>query len=71
MQRVEILSVTTKSKKIEIKGGFYNEADMKSELGYTPHRLLIAPNFEFAFGHFRHEYFNSNAFGSILYIMPR
>lgn len=36
VQRVEILSVTTKSKKIEIKGGFYNEADMKSELGYTP-----------------------------------
>ena len=34
MQRVEILSTTTKSKKIEVKGGFYNEEDMKSELGY-------------------------------------
>lgn len=36
MQRVEILSTTTKSKKIEIKGGFYNEEDMKNELGYSP-----------------------------------
>ena len=34
MQRVEILSTTTNSKKIEVKGGFYNEEDMKSELGY-------------------------------------
>ena len=34
MQRVEILSTTTKSKKIEVHGGFYSEADMKSELGY-------------------------------------
>lgn len=35
-QRVEVLSSTTKSKKIEIKGGFYSETDMKTELGYTP-----------------------------------
>ena len=35
MQRVEILSTTTKSKKIEIKGGFYSENDMRTELGYT------------------------------------
>ncbi len=37
IQRVEILSTTTKSKKIEVKGGFYNEDDMKSELGYAPY----------------------------------
>lgn len=36
MQRVEVLSTTTKSKKIEVKGGFYSEEDMKSELGYSP-----------------------------------
>lgn len=36
MQRVEILSTTTKSKKIEVQGGFYSEADMKSELSFTP-----------------------------------
>lgn len=36
LQRVEVLSRTTKSKKIEIKGGFYSEEDMKSELGYSP-----------------------------------
>ena len=35
MERVEILSVTTKSKKIEVQGGFYSEDDMKSELGYA------------------------------------
>ena len=35
LQRVEILSSTTKSKKIEVKGGFYSEQDMKDELGYS------------------------------------
>ena len=35
MQRVEILSTTTKSKKIEVKGGFFSENDMKTELGYS------------------------------------
>lgn len=35
MQRIEILSSSTKSKKIEVKGGFYSETDMKSELGYS------------------------------------
>ncbi len=34
LERVEILSVTTKSKKIEVSGGFYSEEDMKTELGY-------------------------------------
>lgn len=36
LQRVEILSTTTKSKKIEVKGGFYSEEDMRTELGYSP-----------------------------------
>ena len=36
LQRVEILSTTTKSKKIEVHGGFYSESDMKTELGYSP-----------------------------------
>ena len=35
MQRVEILSTTTKTKKAEVKGGFYNEEDMKTELQYS------------------------------------
>lgn len=34
LQKVEILSVTTKRKKIEVSGGFYSEEDMKKELGY-------------------------------------
>lgn len=36
IQRVEFLSTTTKSKKIEVKGGFYSEEDMKTELGCSP-----------------------------------
>ncbi|CAK9103670.1 Uncharacterized protein SCF082_LOCUS48475 [Durusdinium trenchii] len=39
MQRVKILSVTTRSKKIEVTGGFYSEEDMKNELGYSPERI--------------------------------
>ena len=35
LQRVEMFSSTTKSKKIEVKGGFYSESDMKTELGYS------------------------------------
>jgi hypothetical protein len=31
---VELLSVTTKTKTLEVKGGFYSEEDMKTELGY-------------------------------------
>lgn len=37
IQRIEILSSTTKSKKIEVKGGFYSEHDMKTELNYSQH----------------------------------
>ena len=36
MQRVGILSATTKSKKIEVKGGFFNGEDRTNELGYRP-----------------------------------
>ncbi|CAK9082109.1 Uncharacterized protein SCF082_LOCUS39051 [Durusdinium trenchii] len=32
IQRVEFLSTTTKSKKIEVKGGFYSEEDMKERI---------------------------------------
>lgn len=41
MQRVKILSVTTRSKKIEVTGGFYSEEDMKNELGYSPSSILV------------------------------
>ena len=35
MERVEVLSVTTRSKTIEVKGGFYSEEDMRVELQYS------------------------------------
>lgn len=35
LERVEFLSVTRKTKKIDVKGGFYSEEDMRTELGYT------------------------------------
>ena len=35
VERVEFLSVTAKTKALEVKGGFYSKEDMKSELGYT------------------------------------
>ena len=35
VERVEILSVATKTKTLEVKGGFYSEEDMKTELGYS------------------------------------
>lgn len=35
VERVEFLSVTAKTKALEVKGGFYSKKDMKSELGYT------------------------------------
>lgn len=34
LQRVEIISVSNKRKKIEVTGGFYSEEDMRTELGY-------------------------------------
>ena len=46
MQRVEILSTTTRSKKIEVTGGFYSEEDMKSELGYSQTHGSISIGFE-------------------------
>ena len=36
VERVEFLSVTTKTKTLEVKGRFYSKEDMKSELGYHP-----------------------------------
>ena len=35
VERVEFLSVTAKTKALEVKGGFYSKEGMKSELGYT------------------------------------
>ena len=35
MESVLILNRTTRSKKLEVKGGFYSKEDMKSELGYS------------------------------------
>ena len=35
IERVEIISVTTRSKTLTVKGGFYSAADMKSELSYS------------------------------------
>ena len=44
MEKVEILSVTTKRKKIEVTGGFYSEEDMKTELGYKELSGCISEN---------------------------
>ena len=35
VERVDILSITTKTKTLEVKGGFYSVADMKEELKYS------------------------------------
>ena len=35
MESLEIISRTTRSKKLEVKGGFYSKEDMKTELGYS------------------------------------
>ena len=35
MESLTILSRTTRSKKLEVKGGFYSKEDMKNELGYS------------------------------------
>ncbi|CAL1173726.1 unnamed protein product [Cladocopium goreaui] len=35
IERVEILSITTKTKTLEVKGGFYSVDDMKDELNYN------------------------------------
>ena len=35
LETVEILCVTTKSKTLEVKGGFYSEEDMATELKYS------------------------------------
>lgn len=35
IERVEILSITTKTKTLEVKGGFYTIEDMKNELKYS------------------------------------
>ena len=34
LERVTILSSTTRSKKLQVTGGFYSEEDMKKELNY-------------------------------------
>lgn len=34
LERVEILHITTKTKTLEVKGGFFSVEDMKNELGY-------------------------------------
>ncbi|CAJ1428750.1 unnamed protein product [Effrenium voratum] len=39
IERVEIFSMTTKSKTIEVRGGFYSAEDMRSELGYSQSRV--------------------------------
>lgn len=41
VERVELLSVTTKTKTLEVKGGFYSKEDMKTELGYNECAVLI------------------------------
>lgn len=35
MESLTILTRTTRSKKLEVKGGFYSKEDMKNELGYS------------------------------------
>ena len=40
VERVEILSITTKTKTLEVKGGFYSVDDMKDELKYNQHIVL-------------------------------
>ena len=44
MERVEIISVTTRSKTLTVKGGFYSAADMKSELSYAQFLALHSLN---------------------------
>ncbi|CAK9101825.1 Uncharacterized protein SCF082_LOCUS47603 [Durusdinium trenchii] len=39
IERVEILSITTKTKTLEVKGGFYTIEDMKNELKYSQERI--------------------------------
>ncbi|CAK9049554.1 unnamed protein product [Durusdinium trenchii] len=39
LETVEILCVTTKSKTLEVKGGFYSEEDMATELKYSRERI--------------------------------
>lgn len=34
VERVEILHISTKTKTLEVKGGFFSIEDMKNELGY-------------------------------------
>ena len=35
MESLTILSRSSRSKKLEVKGGFYSKDDMKNELGYV------------------------------------
>ncbi|CAL1168484.1 unnamed protein product [Cladocopium goreaui] len=39
LERVTILSSTTRSKKLQVTGGFYSEEDMKKELNYKEDRI--------------------------------
>ena len=43
MESVTILTRTSRSKKLEVKGGFYSKEDMKNELGYatTPSSMQL------------------------------
>lgn len=43
VERLEILSVSTKRKKVEVTGGFYSEEDMRNELNYSQ-RLCLQLN---------------------------
>jgi len=45
IERVEILSITTKTKTLEVKGGFYSVDDMKDELNYN--QLIVLKNQHF------------------------
>ncbi|CAE7351284.1 unnamed protein product [Symbiodinium sp. CCMP2456] len=39
MESVTVLCVTTRKKKLTVKGGFYSREDMKTELGYSAARI--------------------------------
>ena len=45
IERVEILSITTKTKTLEVKEGFYSVDDMKDELNYN--QLIVLKNQHF------------------------